>query len=100
MGGFERLEQICHRLLKGVRRSSRFNCGTMTRDRTLPIMPEEFRFVELGCESLENTFKGFMFRFVCQARLMARESIHIHIPMMPQPELINLQWIVVGAAVS
>src|ERR1700733_8384806 len=31
---------------------------------------------------------------------MARGSIHIHISMMPQPELINLQWIVVRAVVS
>ena len=62
MGDFERLEQICHRLLKSVRRRSRFNCGTMTRDRSLPIMPEEFRFVELGFQSLENTLKNFMWK--------------------------------------
>jgi hypothetical protein len=82
MGGFEHLEQLCHRLLESVGRRCRFNCGTMTRDRTLPIMSEEFRFVELGFESLENTLKHFMFRFVCQARLMAKGSIHIHTPMM------------------
>src|SRR5277367_6179029 len=72
----------------------------MTRDRTLPIMPEELRFVELGFQSLENTFKNFMFRFASQARFTARGSIHIHTPMMPQPELINLQRIVVRSVVS
>src|ERR1700723_1537501 len=93
MGGFERLEQICHRLLKSARRRSRFNCGAMTRDRSLPIMPEKVRFVEFGLQSFENTLKNFMFRFASQARFTARGSIHIHTPMMPQPELINLQRI-------
>jgi hypothetical protein len=88
MRSFERLQQIHHRLLESVSRSRGFNCGAMARDRVLPVLPEEFRFVEFGFESLQNTLKNIMSRFVRQARVGARGSIRIHTTMITHGKLL------------
>src|ERR1700751_4438303 len=100
MGSFERLQQIHHRLLESVSRSRGFNCGAMARDRVVPVLPEEFRVVEFGFESLQNTFKNVMSRFVRQAQVSARGRIRIHTTMMPKQASFDLQRIVVRAVVS
>ena len=78
MRSFERLQQIHHRLLESVSRRRRFNRGAMARDRVLPVLPEEFRFVEFGFESLQNTLKNIVSRFVRQAQISARGNSYPH----------------------
>jgi hypothetical protein len=55
MGGLECLKKLRHCPFKCFESVRSLDCKTIFRDRTLPLVPEKFRLVELGFESLENT---------------------------------------------